>query len=221
MEQVIGKRLKVKTRAASVYDVDASQADIFRKNIQPLPLEEVRAKDRVEVSGDVFSDNSLLAKTVVDRSVYPRRTTLTGKVEVVTSKGFTLYTALFGLVEVLTDTLTSFVGLLQNTLVVGLKVRVKGLWERPQGEVHALVVESRTRKVKIEFTGELVMRSPEHLTVVADGVIYGVDIRNAKLVLGRKKVGVLDLPMGGKLKVSGKHLPEDVAVEAVEVRVGK
>lgn len=219
LEQIIGKRIKVKTRSAVTYDVDTSQAVLVRKNTQPLPYEEFKLHDKVEVEGQGFSDNSILATKVRNLSVYPRKLTVSGKVESVDASGFSMWTSMFGKVIVVTSNLTTFVNL--TGVNTGSKVKVSGMWERPQGVVQALVVRQTGRRVKVEFTGQLVMRSTESITVVANGVIYGVDITHAKLLEGRKSIGVVGLPVGGMVKVLGKHFPESVSVEGASVKVVK
>lgn len=219
IEQVIGKRIKIKTRSAVVYDVDTSQAVLIRKNTQSLPYEEFKLRDKVEVEGQGFSDNSILAVKVRNLSVYPRKVTLSGKVESVDASGFSMWTSTFGKLSVVTSNLTTFVSLVGVN--IGSKVKVSGMWERPQGLVQALEVRQTGRRVKVEFTGQLVMRSQESITVVANGVIYGVDITRAKLLQGRKSIGVVGLPVGGMVRVLGKHFPESVSVEGLLVKVVK
>jgi hypothetical protein len=138
-------------------------------------------------------------------------------------QGLVLKTTILGSVEVGVSPLTSVTvngvsGQIAE-LKPGIRAKVRGIWERDRRQVLAESLDLKLRKVKIEIVGEIVMKSPEALTVVSTGVIYGVGIRQAKLLNAKRKlISYQDLQMGVPVKVFGKHIPEDPSLEAQVVR---
>lgn len=225
VSKIIGRRIILKARSAASFDTDTSQASFIRKNGTSIEFGQIQEGDKVEVVGQLWPDNSLSAQVVKDLSLYPHRSSLLGRVESVKPdfQGLVLKTTILGSVEVGVSPLTSVTvngvsGQIAE-LKPGIRAKVRGIWERDRRQVLAENLDLKLRKVKIEIVGEIVMKSPESLTVVSTGVIYGVDIRQAKLLNAKRKlITYQDLQMGVPVKVFGKHIPEDPSLEAQVVR---
>lgn len=225
VERLLGKRAVLVTKTAAKFDVDSSQAKLQKKNGSSIEWSEVWVGDKLEIVGQVWQDNSVSAEVLTDLSLYAHKCTLVGTVTAVMPdyKGFKLQNSVLGEVTVklgsLVDiTLNGRAAQLQ-ALRPKVKVKLKGSWERDRRIVYATQLELKTRKVKVEIAGELVIKDANAITVVSGGVIYGVDIHAAKIInKSRKVIGFEALAMGGTVRVRGRHLSGDTHIEAAEVR---
>lgn len=225
VERIFGRRAILRTKTAAKFDVDASQAKLQKKNGSGIEWREVWVGDKLEVVGQVWQDNSVSANVLTNLSLYAHKCTLVGTVTAVMPdyKGFKLQNSVLGEVgvEVSSQVAVSLNGSAAQLQVLRphLKVKVKGTWERDRKQVYATELQLRLRKLRIEITGELVIKDANSLTVVSGGVIYGVDIHAAKITnKSRKVIGFEALAMGGTVRVRGRHLSGDTHIEATEVR---
>lgn len=211
--KIIGSRVIIVTSTGLVYHPDIGTASLTRRNGAPMKFSELSIGDKVEIIGKSFHDNSFLAHSLRNLSLYAHNTTHKGKIATVapTSSSLTLQSSRYGIINIFCDHLTTFkinnsISTF-NQLKVGMTVTIKGTWERNKNDLVAKIIEAKLKLIDIEFIGQLVMKNLGGITVIVKNTIYGVDITKAKLQnkLG-KSVGYDKFSMGDTVKVKGEHI---------------
>ena len=223
--KIVGNRLIVKSNTAEQFDVQTSETQLLRKNGSAMLYEEISVGDKLEVGGKAWHDGSVNADYVKNLSLYPHNGTFTGKVLTVDGfkKSFTIQNSKYGVQTIGTDNLTSFTTKggsgVWAELKPGVSVTVKGVWEKVRTTVHAKAITITVRLLNIDFTGDVVLKDPSSLTVRTSSVIYGVILKDAKIVNKKNKtITWQDIPMGSLVRVQGKHLPEAPEVVGVKIK---
>ncbi|MDR3642636.1 MAG: DUF5666 domain-containing protein [Candidatus Doudnabacteria bacterium] len=211
---------------AATYSADSSGAQLLRKNGAMMALTEILVGDKVQVTGQIWHDNSISAAVIKDMSLYAHTGTFSGKITGIntSNNSFTLQTKAYGDQTINTTNLTAYTkndssaGL--PDMQLGMTASVKGQWERSNKNVTASSVAGIYKPVSIDLTGSLLYRIGTSLTVLGNGnVLYGVDAGSAKLVSkNNKTMSVAEFKQGDTLRVTGKHLSGMVAVTATQVK---
>ena len=173
----------------------------------------------------VWQDNSVNAVLVRNLSLYVHNSTFTGKVTATDGPNgiFTMQSRQHGTQIVHIHNLVIYKrnngSATVQDLSVGVTTKVKGTWERTSQHITATTVTISARLLNIDITGEIVVKGPDGITVVADRVMYGVDIANAKLQSKNgKPILPAELTAGGAVKVQGKHIAESPRITALLVK---
>lgn len=211
---------------AATYTAELGGASLIRKNGSPMKFSEILVGDKVQVSGSLWNDNSISASVFKDLSLYAHNSSFTGKITNIDppTSSFTMQSTAHGVQTVTTDVYTSFsaMGITSgfNYLQLGMTVTVKGVWERDPINIRASSVKGTIRLISIDFTGELIGKNGDALTVIGNGnVIYGVDVTSAVLQSkSGKPLAVSALNGGDMVHVWGKHVSGGVQVFATKVK---
>ncbi len=220
-----GNQIAFKAGSGAVYVAETSKATLMRKNGTPMQFSEILAGDKIEVSGTLWPDNSMNAATVRDLSLYTHTGTFNGKITQVdaSTSSFLLQSSQFGTQTIHTDSYTMFKVSGSNgglrDLQTGMNATVKGIWDRSNSDIKATDVQATMRLVNIDITGTLTMKGDGWMTVVANNVIYSVDISKAKLQKKNGKSATLNqFNYNDTVRVQGKHLAESPAITATSVK---
>lgn len=225
--KVMLNRLQVKAKTAALFDVSLTDSSVItKKNGVKIAFTDIQQTHKLKIVGLFYPDNSIGATEIQNLSIYPRVGTFSGKILSINpaAQSFILQTSAWGKHEVFTSPTTVY---LQNsssatfqTLEMGVRAKVQGVWEGSRDKVMAVKVTTKPRLISIEITGQLVIKAQDSVTVLADGTIYGVDIRSAKLFDAKNKEITLDqVPVSSRVKVTGKHLAENVAIVGSKVKL--
>lgn len=214
------------TNSAGRYSAEISQAKLSRRNGSAMLLSEILPGDKLEVKGNIWPDNSINAESVRNLSLYPRKTTISGKILSIDVLEKSLFVQSPGKQpqKVKTNQFTIFkvnsVAFGFDTLESGLNLKAEGVWERQGDTVEASLIQVSSRLVNIDFNGEVVMVSPLAITVLAENnVIYGVNIEAAKLQNKKNKViPIGQFSPGQKVRVWGRHISGKEKVFASRVK---
>lgn len=214
------------TTSAATYTAETVGASLVRKNGAAMQISEILVGDKLQVTGQVWNDNSISASLVQDNSLYAHTGTFSGKIISISPSDFSfvLQSKAHGSQTIHTNTLTAFSkngsGAGFNTLALGMTATVKGMWDRNNSNILATSVAASFRLINIYFTGSLSMQNGSSLTIIGNGnVIYGVDINGASL---QNKNGLPivagQLKIGDTLRVWGKHISGSVQISATKVK---
>lgn len=224
--RIAGNELTFSTPSAAIYRAQTSSAVLLRKYGAPMRFEEILAGDKVEVTGMVFSDNSINAVSVKNLSLYVHIGTFTGKIGIINpaASTFTLDSKAYGVQTIKADGLTvikkngSASSL--SEMHTGMSARVKGTWERSNKNVGATEVDGTLRLINVSFIGTLVMMGPTGFTVIgANNAIYAVDFGNAQLVSkNNKPIAWGEFKLDDKLTVQGKHISGQLQITASKIK---
>lgn len=222
---VEGSHLVFTTKKATTYKAEISNANMVKKNGSTMKVSEFLIGDKIEVTGNVWTDNSISASTVKNLSLYAHTGTFSGKIISLNPNNlsFQLQTAGPETKTIQTTGLTNFKknssGASFNNLEIGMTATVKGQWERNNSFVTAYLVDAKLRYVNITLTGTLTMKLPGALTIINQNTIYGVDISNAK-ILSKGGKGLLEYQfnVGDTIKITGKHVSGSVKIIGSIVR---
>lgn len=213
-----------KTNAAVVYRAEASYAGLVRRNGGAIAVTDIAVGDRVEVRGQVWSDNSMSASAIRNLTLYTHAGTFSGKIMAVDqpNKSISLQSAQHSKQTIRTTAATLFTrnGTITTfqDMQVGMSATVHGTWERNKTEVIADSIRARVRLINIDITGDVTMKDGSALTVVANGVLYAVDAGNAVLRSKNNKVMYLtDLGLE-QVRVWGKHMAESPSITAARIK---
>ena len=213
-----------RTSAAVVYRAEASYALLARRNGSAITVTDIIVGDKVEVRGQVWSDNSISASSIRDLTLYTHAGTFNGKIISIDYSGrsFELRSAQNLIQTIHTTMATSFTrngGVVAfQDLQVGMTASIHGTWERSKAVIVADTVRARVRLLNIDITGEIAMKNGSALTVVSNGVLYGVDVNNAVLRSKNNKVMYLTELGLEPVRVWGKHIAESTNITAVRVK---
>lgn len=227
--ETFSDQFKIRVSSGGMYRVIFSEALLARRNGTTMKYSEILEGDKLQVSGEIFSDNSVKAASVRNMSLYPHNSTVSGKLVSVDafSKTLVLQGSQKASHKIYTDSFTEFKKngslVTMNDLVPGMPIAVKGTWERNKNEVRATLVSGTLRLVNIYFTGKLMLRSETALTVVGtNNAIYAVDITGAKILnKDGKTMLVQNLPLTQNVRVWGKHMSGSTQVTAMQVKVSQ
>lgn len=219
-----GNQIVIKTTAAIQYRIEASYASIVRRNGSPLSVDDVLVGDKLEVRGQVWSDNSVSARVIRDVSVYTHTGTFVGKISSIEpiSKTFVLQGPNNAPYTIRTTAASQFTkngaSVEFGRMEVGMSATVRGTWERSRQDVTAAYVRVSVRLLNIDVTGEAVLKDGSALTVAANGVLYSVDAASALLKSKNNKPLVISETGLGRVRVWGKHIAESTVVKAVRIK---
>lgn len=213
-----------KTNAAVVYRAEASYATLVRRNGSAITVTDIAVGDKVEVRGQVWSDNSISASSIRNLTLNTHTGTFSGKIVSIDQSDKTIFLqgAQNSSQTVHTTIATSFTrngsAAVFQDLQVGMTATVHGTWERSKAVVIADAVRARARLLNIDITGDVTMKNGSALTVVANGVLYAVDASNA--VLRSKNNKVMHLSELGleQVRVWGKHIAESTSLTASRIK---
>ncbi len=213
------------TGSAATYSAETSHAQLFRKNGAGMAFSEIAVGDKISLTGQVWSDNSINASFVRNLSLYPHTSTFSGKISGLNPSLSTFtFTTKDGEKTVRTDQYTTFKknssSATFNDLELGFSVSVKGVWERSNAVLVGKSVQANVRLISIDITGAVGMVSPDSITVIGENnVIYGVTVTNATLVDKKnKKITLPSFTPGDTVRVWGKHVSGQVKVSASKVK---
>jgi hypothetical protein len=222
--KISGNQVTFKTNSAASYMADTGSASLVRRNGAAMRLEEIVVGDKVQVGGRLWQDGSMNASYIRNMSLYVHNGTFTGKIIAINpGNSLTIQSKTHGIQTIQTSPLTVYkkngkTGTLGD-VVYGITVTVKGTWERNNTTVVAKEVDAKIRLLNIDITGQLVMRSDAALTVLANGVAYGVDITKAQIKSKNNKIiKPSELTLSGQVRVQGKHLSESPSITATTVK---
>lgn len=221
--QIIGNRLLVRASSAEKYDAETSNALLTKRNGAVIKFSDIQVGDKVGLVGTVWQDLSVNAKSVRVTSLYTHSGTFSGKVEKVNipENNFTIKSSKQGAQQVTVDAETSYASAVATSLATlepGMSVQVKGVWERDRSYILARRVLARVRLLNIDIIGDLVAKTPEALTVTANGVIYAINVDHAKfLSKNNKPLNIQALAMG-RVRIQGKHIAESPKILATKVK---
>lgn len=222
---VSGNQVYFKTTSTAKYSAELSYANLIKKNGSPMQVNEIYVGDKLEVRGQLWSDNSLNVTQLKDLSLYAHSSTFTGKITNIdfANASFVLESGAKTR-KVTTNNMTNFkvngTASTFTNLTNGMTVKLKAFWERADKDLLAESIEAKTKVLNITITGSLVMKSSEGFTVVAENnVIYGVNLNQAKLVSTKgKALSVSSFNLGDAVKVEGKHAAESVTIYNAKIR---
>jgi len=214
---------------AAKYRADFGNAQLSRKNGAAMSFAEILVGDKLQVTGTLWSDNSISATSVRDLSLYAHSGTFSGKITGIDIAGlsFTMQTTGIGIQTIKTNSFTAFTknksSATFNDLAIGMAAAVKGIWDRSRLDVTASQVQGTLRLVNIDFTGTLYGINGSGLTIIGNGnVMYGVDASKAKLLDKNGKAVVPSaLNIGDTLSVHGEHVSGSVSVNGLTIKVTK
>ncbi len=221
--QIVGNRLLVRASSAEKYDAETSNARLAKRNGTLIEFAHIQVGDRVELEGTVWPDLSVNAKSVRVVSLYSHPGTFSGKVDKINipENNFTIKSSKQGAQQITVDAETAYassVAVSLSGLEPGMSVQVKGVWERNRSSVLARRLLARVRMLNIDITGQLMLKTPEALTVTANGVIYAINIDKAKFVSKNNKPMNVQAVAMGPVIVRGKHIAESPKIFASVVK---
>jgi hypothetical protein len=80
-------------------------------------------------------------------------------------------------------------------------------------------VQATARLVNIDITGDLVARNGSAYTVTANGMIYAVQVQNAKFTNKKAKViNIEGVIVGERVRIIGKHISGSTQITATTVK---
>jgi hypothetical protein len=223
--RISGSSVFIKTSSAAAFSAEVGNAVLVRKYGSAMQFSEIMIGDKVQIKGALWSDNSISASYLRNMSLYAHRGTFKGQIETIdpaTSK-FTMQSKA-GLQTVRTDGFTVFKkngrSAALSELAPGVNVSVKGLWDRTSTDIAAMEVTATARLINIDFTGQLIMKNGNALTIIGDTqAIYGVTTNGAQL---QSKNGTLSTlgryNINDRLRVWGKHVSGTVQITAVRIK---
>lgn len=222
--KLIGNQVVFKTTNAVVYSAETSNTVLLRRNGAPLRFSEFAIGDKVEVYGQVWKDNSITTTRIRDLTVYSHSGTFTGKITAfdVGANTLTLYGTQYGSQNIHTNLQTVYMKngsiVPAQQIAVGMSATIKGTWERTRTEVSAREVRATVRLRNIDITGELVLKDGVALTVISNGVLYGIDASTSKVrSKNNKPMNLSELSMS-TVRVQGKHIPESTNIVASSIK---
>ncbi len=221
--QIIGNRLLVRASSAEKYDAETSSALLTKRNGTIIQFADIQVGDKVELQGTIWPDLSVNANSVRVVSLYAHSGTFSGKVDTVKihENSFTIKSSKQGLQVVQVDSDTFYASNVAKSLKElepGMSVQIKGVWERNRSKVLARSILARIRLLNIDIIGDLVIKSPDALTVVANGVMYAINIDKAKFLSKNNKPITAQALAMGKVRVQGKHIAESPKILASVVK---
>jgi len=224
--KISGSSVIITNSTAAKYSVELGTATLTRKNGAPMAFNEIIVGDKVQVTGMLYSDNSIGATSLKNLSLYAHNSSFTGKIVSIDPAGqnFVLQSKAHGEQKISTNNFTAYsvngINSSFKDLGLGMTVTVKGQWDRSPARVLASTAKASFKLIQIYFTGTLSMKGPDFLTVIGNGnVIYGVDVSHISLQSkAGKNVGISQYSIGDTLRVWGKHLSGSVSVVATQVK---
>lgn len=225
VNNIVGNQIYFKAKSAASYRAETGSSQLVRKNGAAMKFEEIVVGDRVQVQGKVWPDNSINAVHVRNMSLYAHNSSFSGKVTGIdpVAGRFIIESRAHGKQTITTNPYTEYRKNKQpatiQDITLGMNVKVKGMWERVSTIVDAKSIHGTERMLNITITGEMKMVALGAITVLADNVIYGADIVNAKLLGKNGKPAQFTLfQPGQQVRVKGKHAAENVQIYASEVK---
>jgi hypothetical protein len=216
---ISGSQIYFQTTSGAKYAAEFSKSVITKKNGSAISINDFLIGDKIEVIGNLWSDNSISASSIKDLTLYAHTGTFTGKIISIDpgTSSFNLQTSSPEIKIIYTNPLTSFKknggAISFNGLEIGMTANVKGIWERKNSSVTATLVDAKLRYVNISITGQLRMNLPGSITIVSNNTIYGVETTNAKILNKKGKIFPQEkLAWGDTIKVTGKHVSGSVKI---------
>ena len=224
--KISGSQIAFMAVSAASYSADIANAQLIRKNGSPMQFSEFLVGDKVEVKGTLWADNSISAASIRDTSLYAHNSTFSAKIITINPQdsSFIMQSKTYGSQTIHTNNLTSFSANGKSggfkDLVLGMSMKVKGMWDRSRSDVIATTVEGHFRLISINFTGTLSMKNGSGLTVIGNGnVIYGVDASNATFQnKSSQPITLSQLKLGDSLRVWGKHISGSVQIVGTKIK---
>jgi Domain of unknown function (DUF5666) len=224
--QIVGNQIIFAATSAAKYSADAGSAQLLRKNGAAMLISEIIPGDKIQVTGNLWGDNSISATTIRDLSLYAHTGTYSGKISAIDPIGlsFTMQSKTYGNQTIYTNNFTSFSknnsGATFKDLNLGMTASVKGMWDRTNTIITATVINGSYRLIDIYFTGNLYAKNGSSFTVIGNGnVIYGVDASSATLQSKNgKPISLAEFKVGDAVRVWGKHLSGGVAVTGTTIK---
>ena len=211
---------------AASYRADLNNAVLSRKNGASMNVAEMLVGDKIQVTGTLWSDNSISVQALRNLSLYAHNGTFSGKIIGINpaALSFTLQSASYGNQTIKTNNFTTFSKNKSSAtfkdMELGMSATIKGVWDRSSSDVTASQVQGTLRLINIDFTGTLYGINGNSITVIGNGnVIYGVDISKAKLLDKNGKTLKLEkFVIGNTLLVKGEHVSGSVKINAFSVK---
>ncbi len=222
--KITGNQIFFKTANAVVYAAETSAAALVRRNGTAMLFSEFAVGDRVEVHGQTWQDNSMSATRIRNLTVYAHNGTFTGKITALDplTGTLTLQGAQYGTQTVHTNPQTVYMKngsiVPVQDIAVGMSATIKGTWERTRGDVAAREVRATVRLLNIDITGQLMIKDGYNLTVVSNGVLYGIDASTAKVKSKNNKPMLVSELAMATVRVQGKHIQESPHIVAATIK---
>lgn len=222
--QLSGNQVIFKTTNAVVYSAETSNAVLTRRNGTAMLFSEFAVGDRVEVHGQTWQDNSMSATRIRNLTVYAHNGTFTGKITTLDPLRGTLTVQgnQYGTQTVHTSPQTVYMKngsiVPVQSIAVGMSATIKGTWERTRTDVVAREVRATVRLLNIDITGQLMLKDGYNLTVVSNGVLYGIDASTAKVKSKNNKLMLVSELAMSAVRVQGKHIQESPHIVAATIK---